>query len=681
MTYIPSVNNMVDSGNSTVIPLAANVTFTGSITDVSKYTSIFLSLTTDVASAIIGFKLSFSVDGINFTTNDHDEFSITANQYFTHTTIVEAKYFRLTYLNGASPQTIFRLQTLLTLVGPTTYTNDSNDLLPTTSSTFTTTKITGLQPNNQKYAEIKADNEALTVSIVSPTTSFGEVNTAENEAVVQGDFVYGISPYVFKSITSGTGSTVTSSPNLAIVRSGTVAKSLGYLQTLRNARYRSGQGIISRFTTIFTTGVAGNYQLAGVGNFKSGVYFGYKDTIFGINRLAGGILAIQTLTVTTAATTGTATITLFDGAVARVFSVPVTTTVPVAPQLGTEITAAQIASFDFTTQYPGWIASSNGAVVTFICILAQPNNTMTVSFSAAGAATTANLITGFVPIGAGAGGEDEFVPRSSWNVDVMDGTNSEFNPSGMLLDPTKGNVFQITIQYLGFGGINFFIENPNNGRFQLVHTIKYANTFTVTNLKVPNLSFQVFSRNISNTTAVSTYASSCYIAVQGVIKELGLLRTYTSPITYALPGSATEFQLFAVRPSVIFSGQYSVINIVPTSLLLANDDPDSFIVYLYLTPTTYQASKISWSNSGITANAYSSILIGSQPNSATLPTSATGGVLLASINVPTSTSVTIDLSPYNLQLNYFQTLSIGITSLAAVSAGVWSVGLQWVEQQ
>jgi hypothetical protein len=675
MTYIPSINNKVDNNNSSVVALGSNGVFTGVVTDVTKYSSIFINVFADQNSAIGGLTISFSTNGTDFSTTSYNTFSYMASTFFTNTSEVLGQYYKITFTNGTVAQTTFRLQVILDAI-----------------SSLTTSRISGLLPNGADYREIKSTSSgALAVAIATPTTAFGEVSMAQNETSVQGDYVYGINTDIYRAITSGTGSSVTSSNNLAIVSSGTVASSLGYLQSLRNSRYKSGQGLVGRFTTIFSAGVNGNNQLSGLGNFKSGVYFGYKNTTFGINRLAGGTLAIQTLTVTSVAANGVATINLFDGATTRAFSVTLTTpapilapTAPQVPQTAQEITAAQIANFNFTTLYPGWIVSSNGAVVTFICMLAQPNTLLT--FSGAGlTATTSSVTTGVVPSGTGAGGEDEFVPQSQWNQDVMDGTNSTANPSGLLLDPTKGNVYQISIQYLGFGGMVFSIEDPLTRLFTPVHVINYANQYTATNLKVPNMSFQMFSRNTTNTTAVVLRSASNYIGIQGIYKNLGTVRSY-SWSQFLMQGAGIEYQMFAIRPSVIYNGQYSVINIIPTALLLANDEADSFRINIYLSPTTYNAPTNSWSNAALSPTATTSMLIAQQPQVNTggggpVAPAATGGTLILSLNVPTSSSQVIDLRPYNLVINYFQTLNITYQSVAQVVPNVWSVGINWIEEQ
>jgi hypothetical protein len=65
------------------------------------------------------------------------------------------------------------------------------------------------------------------------------------------------------------------------------------------------------------------------------------------------------------------------------------------------------------------------------------------------------------------------IPQSSWNTDTMDGTG----PSGMTLDITKGNVYQVSYGS-GFGCLNFSIENASTGDMVLVHVLHISNLRT-----------------------------------------------------------------------------------------------------------------------------------------------------------------------------------------------------------
>ena len=69
---------------------------------------------------------------------------------------------------------------------------------------------------------------------------------------------------------------------------------------------------------------------------------------------------------------------------------------------------------------------------------------------------------------------NNFIPSSSFNIDKLDGTG----PSRLILDPQKGNVYQIGFQYLGFGNAKFQIEDPETGNLIRFHELKNENPIT-----------------------------------------------------------------------------------------------------------------------------------------------------------------------------------------------------------
>lgn len=86
---------------------------------------------------------------------------------------------------------------------------------------------------------------------------------------------------------SASMSTVTqdSATSLLSLTTGAGIGTYASVRSNRSARYRPGQGIVSRFTTIFNTGTSGTSQLAGMGNQTSGFFVGYNGTSFGLMRL------------------------------------------------------------------------------------------------------------------------------------------------------------------------------------------------------------------------------------------------------------------------------------------------------------------------------------------------------------------------------------------------------------
>jgi hypothetical protein len=102
---------VVDTNNSTTATLGAIGAFVGTATDVLGYASIIVETYSDKASAPLAY-LQFSTDGVNWDVSI-DMGIIPASTQRTYIVSPRARYFRVNYTNGASIQTFFRLQTIL----------------------------------------------------------------------------------------------------------------------------------------------------------------------------------------------------------------------------------------------------------------------------------------------------------------------------------------------------------------------------------------------------------------------------------------------------------------------------------------------------------------------------------------------------------------------------------------
>jgi hypothetical protein len=101
-------------------------------------------------------------------------------------------------------------------------------------------------------------------------------------------------------------------------------------------------------------------------------------------------------------------------------------------------------------------------------------------------------------------GYDSFIPQTSWNQDTCSGTTK----SGYLFQPTSLNSFQLNFQYCG--NILFYIENPNTGRYILVHSIP-TNLLApnVPNFQNPTLQMMWYSNSVSTSSnTLTVYGAS-----------------------------------------------------------------------------------------------------------------------------------------------------------------------------
>jgi hypothetical protein len=309
--------------------------------------------------------------------------------------------------------------------------------------------------------------------------------------------------------------------------------------------------MISRFTALFSTPAANSILVAGVGSAESGVYFGYNGTSFGILHSTGGVREIHTLTVTTASTaTNSYVVTLPNGG---------TVSVTATNNNSLTRTAYEISQGTF----PGWTAQAVGATVIFLASSVGPR-TGTFSLAQTGAGTPAAGTD--VETLAGVAGTDTWVAQTSWNGDKMDGTGK----SGITLDPSKGNVYQIGIQYLGFGTINFQVEvtyeDGNDAQFVTVHTLKFPNTRTAVNFSQPAFPFTMAAYSAGSTTNVSVSTASFAGFIEGQRVNVGPRQTYYN-LNAITSSTSAYIPIFTFKNSLTYAtrANQSVIYLISIS--------------------------------------------------------------------------------------------------------------------
>ncbi len=416
------------------------------------------------------------------------------------------------------------------------------------------------QGNDGRVVDLATTAEGhLEVAIHAPRLPFGSVHTESLTPVFQSDAVYGINTQQVSSSTSGSGA-VSASDSLFTCSTGTTIYSFGTLQSRKRLRYRAGQGVVGRFTGRFTTGVASSIQVAGVGHAEDGFYFGYNGTSFGILHVNRGVREVRTLTVTTASTaTNNYNVTLNGTA----FNVTATN------NGSTARTAYEISRGTFT----GWDAESIGSTVVFVKNSAGAASG-SYSLAQSGAGTPA--AGSFAQTKAGAASTDTWYAQTAWNGDKLNGTG----PSGVTLDPTKGNVFEIGIQYLGYGSVEFKVEvtssDGNNSDFVTVHTLRFPNTLTATHVGNPSFPFTMASYSAGSTTDLSVYCGSFSGFIEGQKVLHGPRYSYVNTLTTV---GATNYQaLFTIRNTRYFGGRtnQSVINLLSVSGALKHTQPCIF---------------------------------------------------------------------------------------------------------
>lgn len=402
-------------------------------------------------------------------------------------------------------------------------------------------------PNLGSPAAIVTTKGELLINNTQQRGAFGDLSISELTPIVQLQYPYNINSEIVNSNTNNAGS-ISVVNNMANVSTGASATSRALLTSKIPVKYNPGQGVMVRFSALFTTGVTNSTQFIGIGDAGDGFYIGYQDTSFGILHRKGGSIVIQTLTLSAKSTTDeNITITLDD--IAK-------TDVAVTDQTAGTIhdTAKEIADADYSDVGNGWTATAVDDTIIFTSFDAE-DKTGTFSLSGTTAAGTfAETVTGVLPT-------ETFIAQADWNGDKFDGVD---DPT--ILDPTKGNVFQIQYQWLGFGGIKFFIEEPDTADVSRIHTIEYANNNTIPSLNNPTLPLCIEVINTTNTSAMIINNGSMGGFIEGKDEKLGLTHSEDKSLSVT-----TEAAILSIRNKEVYQSKVNRTRVQIMSVNLATD--------------------------------------------------------------------------------------------------------------
>lgn len=174
------------------------------------------------------------------------------------------------------------------------------------------------------------------------------------------------------------------------------------------------------------------------------------------------------------------------------------------------------------------------------------------------------------------------VAQSGWNTDKFDGTGD----SARTLDPTKGNIFWMDIEWLGVGDVRtgFVVD----GSLVIAHVFHNENVQDTTYMTTAVLPLRQEIENIGTTTAGGSARQICNtVASEGGYE--GFTRRYnmaTSTTPKTLTASGVTYPLVSIRMA---SGRTDSV-IIPANLSIAleqtqNNKPDIIQYRVLLNPT------------------------------------------------------------------------------------------------
>lgn len=462
-------------------------------------------------------------------------------------------------------------------------------------------------------------------------TAFGELQVAQMTPIIQITAQYGLRAEVEGVSIGGTVSAVDSK---FVASTGTLPIGLAAIGSTRLATYRAGQGLLARLTAIFTAGVANSTQSAGLITSESSFSFGYNGVEFGIVHSKGGELEQWEFNFTTGAGgTESATITI-DG---NPYAVPLTA--------GSAAKAAYESAVSLNAQVPGYSFSSIEETLVALASIPDIGSGSFTFSSATAAATPVNIKNGIVPV-------ETWVNKADWNV----------NPN-ININPQFGNVYQIQMQYLGFGGIKFYIENPETALFELVHTIRYANTSTFPSVSNPIFRVGWAARNTGNTTDIVVQGASAAIFIEGDVVADGA----SVGVSAEQAGiTTTRTTILSLQNRRTFFGTANRAEIIARSLVLATDTTKIAKFELVLNPVIAGGEFLEFTSLGDEELGQVSI------SKATV----TGGQVIAKYDVRSLSSFPVDIGLVTSRLQPGDIFAV-VASVSSGSASEMSAALTW----
>ena len=288
--------------------------------------------------------------------------------------------------------------------------------------------------------------------------------------------------------------------------------------------------------------------------------------------------------------------------------------------------------------------------------------------------STGNAQATFVVKQAGVAQTDNWTYQEDWNIDRMDGTkNIDTNPSGMLLDHTKLNVYQIGLRWLGVGVISYAMEDQASGALVYVHREHYTNQHTVPHTLNPSFKITYAASNLAAAANVSVIGASIYGAIEGTIFLNELTRSKSTSKSN-LARDLTHHVL-TIKNSVITNGLAGANNgnyiinakeAIVKSLSLSIQGQDPADVFLFFEPASLSVSHLY--NNIPSCNEVFSVVTGTFNQAVDTPI-YTG---IVGING----TINVDLSSYRITIPPGSQLSIAVQSTNSLSrvdtALVWS---------
>ena len=478
-------------------------------------------------------------------------------------------------------------------------------------------------------------------------SAFGENLAIPLTPKVQGDAVYGLNPREFETYTFSATGIATDNGSRFIVGAGSSANSYGVIRSTNFLRYRPGQGAVARFTASFSNNPVGFTQRAGLFNQENAIQIGYAHTNgkFGVLRANGGKAHIHGFDFTTLAN-GNVTVTL-NGTTFSAVTLNSGTLAGNLSQLVQGLRGQALFEALYLVEY------DQSGLRFLATSLGNQTGTFNITSNAAISFTNSHLQQGATQT-------EYWTFQEDFNLDKLDGTGT----SGITVDPSKLNVYQINFRWLGVGEIRYAMENPRNGDMFFFHHEHYSNRNETPHLDNPSMKVGYIAANLNNAVGVVTCRGASFLgAIEGIVERTRLPFSVTATRTDTMNSPGSLYHLVSLKNKLIYQNKINTRDLIISRLTASvNTSGDPAIIRIFYNPilTNY----LRWT----TQTDFNASLYATQDSTGLFTLAAQSTPAIAAFHVSNGDTIDVNLIDMGIHIPPNSFLTAVITSTSNITA-------------
>jgi hypothetical protein len=249
--------------------------------------------------------------------------------------------------------------------------------------------------------------------------------------------------------------------------------------------------------------------------------------------------------------------------------------------------------------------------------------------------------------------------QNDFNLDKLDGTGS----SGVTIDPSKLNVYQINFRWLGAGEIRYAIENPSNGDMIFFHHEHYTNRNEFPHLDNPSLKIGYVAANVGAVSgSVACRGSSFMGAIEGIVEQTRLPYSVTATRTDPMNSTGSLYHLVSLKNKLIYQGKINTRDLLPRKLTASvNTTGDPAVIKLFFNPTF--TNNMQW----LTQTNFNASLYATSDSTGLFILGAQSTPPVAAFHVSNGDTINVDLTDLSIDIPPESILTAVISSTSNIT--------------